>query len=81
MFNVKQLVVGALTLSLLGVPTTPHHAAAQAGTKTYEITVTNPLRRCRGVAAATLDGRAVDPRAIPLCDDGRTHEVQVVLGS
>ena len=40
----------------------------------YEITVTNPLRRCRGVATATLDGAGVDPRAIPLLDDGRTHD-------
>jgi cyclic beta-1,2-glucan synthetase len=46
----------------------------------YEITVTNPSRRCRGIAKATLDGAAVDARAIPLVDDGRTHDVQIVLG-
>ncbi|MCU1381588.1 MAG: glycosyltransferase 36 [Acidobacteria bacterium] len=46
----------------------------------YEITVANPLRRCRGVATATLDGAIVDARAIPLLDDGRTHHVQIVLG-
>ena len=46
----------------------------------YEITVSNPMRRCRGVATATLDGAPVDPGAIPLVNDGRTHEVQIVLG-
>ena len=46
----------------------------------YEITVSNPLRKCRGVAGATLDGVCVNASAIPLVNDGRVHEVQVVLG-
>ena len=46
----------------------------------YEITVTNPTRRCRGVATATLDGVAVNPAAIPLVNDNRPHDVQIVLG-
>jgi cyclic beta-1,2-glucan synthetase len=46
----------------------------------YEITVSNPNRRCRGVATATLDGVRVDAAAIPLVNDGRTHDVQIVLG-
>jgi cyclic beta-1,2-glucan synthetase len=46
----------------------------------YEITVSNPTRRGRGVAKATLDGAAVDAAAIPLLNDGRTHDVQIVLG-
>ena len=50
------------------------------GTSRYEITVSNPSRRCRGVASATLDGARVDARAIPLADDGGTHDVQIVLG-
>jgi cyclic beta-1,2-glucan synthetase len=50
------------------------------GRTRYEITVTNPRRRCRGVEAARLDGVEVDPRAIPLSDDGKDHRVQVVLG-
>ena len=32
----------------------------------YEITVSNPTRRCRGVATATLDGAPVNAAAIPL---------------
>jgi cyclic beta-1,2-glucan synthetase len=50
------------------------------GRSRYEISVTNPEGRCRGIEAAELDGVAVDPRAIALIDDGRTHEVRVVLG-
>jgi cyclic beta-1,2-glucan synthetase len=46
----------------------------------YEIVVSNPARRCRGVAQATLDGAPVEPAAIPLLNDGRTHEVRVVIG-
>ena len=50
------------------------------GRTRYEISVTNPERRCRGIREAWLDGVAVDPRAIALVDDGGTHEVSVVLG-
>jgi hypothetical protein len=30
--------------------------------------------------SAVLDGTSVDPRAIPLSDDGGRHELKVVLG-
>jgi cyclic beta-1,2-glucan synthetase len=46
----------------------------------YEVSVSNPERRCRGVLEATLDGAATDHRAIPLVNDGRVHEVAVLLG-
>jgi cyclic beta-1,2-glucan synthetase len=46
----------------------------------YEITVSNPAGRCRGVETATLDGAPADATAIPLLNDGRTHTVHVVLG-
>jgi cyclic beta-1,2-glucan synthetase len=52
----------------------------RAGSARYHIVVTNPDHRCRGVASAALDGEAVDPNAIPLRDDGREHEVTIVLG-
>jgi hypothetical protein len=32
------------------------------------------------VVKATLDGAPVNAAAIPLLNDGRTHEVQIVLG-
>jgi len=65
------------------IPTSwPEYAITwRFGTTRYEISVTNPERRCRGVEAAALDGVAVDPRAIPLVDDGRTHAVTVLLGA
>jgi cyclic beta-1,2-glucan synthetase len=47
---------------------------------TYRIAVTNPDRVCRSVLTACLDGDVVDAAAIPLVDDGRTHDVQIVLG-
>jgi cellobiose phosphorylase len=50
------------------------------GRSRYEITVQNPSGRSRGVAKAELDGIPVDPRAIPLSDDGGTHRVVVLLG-
>jgi cyclic beta-1,2-glucan synthetase len=50
------------------------------GRTRYEIQVTNPERRSRGIESARLDGVAVDPRAIPLVDDGGAHEVRVVMG-
>jgi cyclic beta-1,2-glucan glucanotransferase len=50
------------------------------GRTRYEIRVSNPERRCRGVAGAELDGAPVDPKAIPLVDDGVTHRVRVALG-
>jgi cyclic beta-1,2-glucan synthetase len=50
------------------------------GRTQYEISVTNPEHRCRGVAAVQLDGADVDPGAIALVDDGGTHEVHAVLG-
>jgi cyclic beta-1,2-glucan synthetase len=46
----------------------------------YEIKVCNPARRCRGVVKATLDGTSVSAAAIPLLNDGRTHQVQIALG-
>ena len=46
----------------------------------YEISVSNPERRCRGVATAELDGDPVEAAAIPIVDDGGVHHVRIVLG-
>jgi len=43
--------------------------------------VLNPDRQSRGISRATLDGRAVDPAAVPLVDDGILHQVHIVMGS
>ncbi|MBI4885900.1 MAG: carbohydrate-binding protein [Acidobacteria bacterium] len=57
-----------------------YEIAWRFGRTRYDITVSNPGRRCRGVGQAELDGLAVDAAAIPLVDDGRIHQVHVVLG-
>jgi len=49
-------------------------------TSRYEIVVENPGSRNHGVAEVTLDGVRVDPAAIPLADDGATHQVRVLMG-
>ena len=51
------------------------------GGSTFNIKVSNPDHRCRGVRHATLDGVPVAHKTIPLVDDGQTHEVSVVLGA
>jgi cyclic beta-1,2-glucan synthetase len=50
------------------------------GRTRYHILVANPEHRCRGVRWAMLDGKTVDAQAIPLVDDGDTHEVTIELG-
>jgi cyclic beta-1,2-glucan synthetase len=50
------------------------------GRTRYAIDVSNPEGRSGGVSLALLDGAPVDPGAIPLLDDGRLHELRVVLG-
>jgi cyclic beta-1,2-glucan synthetase len=52
----------------------------RVGSTQYLIAVSNPDRLCRGVREASLDDRAVDATAIPLVDDGGTHQVRIVLG-
>ena len=49
----------------------------------YQIVVENPQGVSRGVASSELDGQALTGgggAAIPLADDGATHQVRVVLG-
>jgi len=52
----------------------------RVGRTSYQITVVNPEHRCRGVRSAELDGAPIDPAAIPVLDDGQTHEIVVALG-
>lgn len=51
------------------------------GKTRYEISVMNPEHRCQGISDAELDGEHVDPRAIPLVDDGGTHNVRIIIGT
>jgi cyclic beta-1,2-glucan synthetase len=47
---------------------------------TYRITVENPGHVEHGIRSVTLDGQALDGAAIPLADDGQTHEVRALMG-
>ena len=46
---------------------------------TYNITVKNTSKVCKGVRAMTVDGVAVDGNVIPVANDGKTHEVVVEM--
>jgi cyclic beta-1,2-glucan synthetase len=51
------------------------------GDALYRITVENPKSVCRGVSRINLDGaRLPEGQPIPLNEDAREHQVQVVLG-
>jgi cyclic beta-1,2-glucan synthetase len=53
----------------------------RVGRSQYVISVSNPERRCRGVSMAFLDDVVSNAAAIPLTDDGQTHQVRIILGS
>ena len=51
------------------------------GDTLYRILVQNPDAVCRGVSSISLDGTPLSKEAlVPLADDGREHQVDVVLG-
>jgi cyclic beta-1,2-glucan synthetase len=52
----------------------------RVGTTQYEIVVSNPQRRCRGVREALLDGVQTNPQAVPIQEDGGRHSLRIVLG-
>ncbi|HUW56105.1 MAG TPA: hypothetical protein VMZ92_05680, partial [Planctomycetota bacterium] len=47
---------------------------------TYEITVRNPAGVQKGVTSVTVDGKRIRGNLIRPHSDGRTHEVEVVMG-
>jgi cyclic beta-1,2-glucan synthetase len=51
------------------------------GTATYAFVVRNPDSVSTGVASTTCDGRVVEGGAVRLVDDGKRHEVVVVMGA
>ena len=50
------------------------------GSTTYRIKVENPHSLCRGVASVTLDREIQSDDEVKLVDDGKLHEVRVVMG-
>lgn len=47
---------------------------------TYEISITNPKHVCKGVEKLFVDGTIVTGNIIPIFEDGKTHNVEVVMG-
>jgi hypothetical protein len=54
MVKLNRAFIGMLALTLLALPVAPHRAAAQAGTKTYEVTVTNITNSKQGLSPLLL---------------------------
>jgi cyclic beta-1,2-glucan synthetase len=52
----------------------------QFGATSYQIKVNNPTHIARNVQLVKLDGKILDPKAIPLVNDGQEHTVEVMMG-
>jgi cyclic beta-1,2-glucan synthetase len=50
------------------------------GATCYAITVENPESVNRGVVQVLLDGKIMSDHLIPMVDDGRQHDVHIVMG-
>jgi cyclic beta-1,2-glucan synthetase len=66
-------------------PCIPHHWSGfdisyRYRSSSYLIRVENPGGLERGVKQLTYDGKVLEEPAVDLLDDGRTHEVRVVMG-
>ena len=46
----------------------------------YRITIKNPDGVCKGVVMLLVDGDLTKGNKIPILDNDRTHEVEVILG-
>jgi cellobiose phosphorylase len=55
-------------------------ATRQFRNATYNITVSNPSHVSKGVKSVTVDGNAIEGNVLPVFNDGKAHEVAVVLG-
>ena len=54
MLKIKRILIGLFALALLGLPAGPHSAAAQTGTRTYEVTVTNITNSKQGLSPLVI---------------------------
>jgi len=46
----------------------------------YAITFKNPDHVSKGIKSVTVDGKAIDGNVLPVFGDGKTHEVEVIMG-
>ena len=56
------------------------NATRQFRNATYDIKVSNPDHVCKGIKSVTVDGNAIEGNVIPAFNDGKTHNVEVVMG-
>ena len=47
---------------------------------TYDITFKKPDHVCKGIKSVTVDGNAIEGNVLPVFGDGKTHNVEVVMG-
>jgi cellobiose phosphorylase len=47
---------------------------------TYEIKVGNPSHVCKGVKSVTVDGQEIQGNVVPVFEDGKTHQIRVIMG-
>jgi cellobiose phosphorylase len=46
----------------------------------YEIEVKNPDHICKGMKSVKVDGKGVAGNVVPALGDGKTHQVEVIMG-
>ncbi|MTI56996.1 GH36-type glycosyl hydrolase domain-containing protein [Geosporobacter ferrireducens] len=46
----------------------------------FEIDVKNPEGICKGIKQVLLDGKEIEGQIIPVLEDGKVHNVQVIMG-
>ncbi|MGF7047044.1 cellobiose phosphorylase [Paenibacillus sp. DS2015] len=47
---------------------------------TFVIQIKNPNHVSKGVASVTIDGKGIEGNVLPAIGDGKTHQVEVILG-
>ncbi len=47
----------------------------------YQIEVENPNHVCKGVKSVQIDGKEIEGNIVPTFEDGKIHQVKVVLGN
>ena len=47
---------------------------------TYNIRISNPDHVEKGVKIVTVDGKTIDGNVLPVFNDGKEHQVEVVMG-
>ena len=68
-----------------GDPGIPHEwdgfrAIRQFRGASYDITFRNPDHVSKGIKSVTVDGKAIEGNVLPVFNEGKTHEVEVIMG-